>query len=354
MNTKTPHQKISVGALTLTIVSDGKAAPTEIQLVPSGRFKAKDGRPHEVPSKHWFIDAQTAAVVIALTEQSVNDLVIDYEHQTLLKEKNGRPAPAAGWFKKLEWRESGLWAVDVRWTPRAEQMILNGEYRYLSPVFNYDETTGQVLKMRMAAITNAPAVDGMQALATLTQEDFNRLIPQTKEKSMKTLLKRLGLDENATEDQAVAALTQLQQQASDNETKAKEAETKVAALTEQVDKPDPSKWVPVSVMQDLQTQVAALTEQNARGSVSKVVEDAIKEGKLLPAQKNWAISLGQINLVALTEYLDTAKPIAAFKGSQASADDSQKPSSQAALTEDQKALMKAFGNTQQDLDKYAS
>ena len=29
------------------------------------------------------------------------DLVIDYEHQTLFADKNGAPAPAAGWIKQL-------------------------------------------------------------------------------------------------------------------------------------------------------------------------------------------------------------------------------------------------------------
>lgn len=72
-----------------------------------GKFRATDGRPHDVP--HWFIDADLAAQIIAEFEARANRTVVDYEHQTLLAAQNGQPAPAAGWFGKLEWRESGLY-----------------------------------------------------------------------------------------------------------------------------------------------------------------------------------------------------------------------------------------------------
>jgi len=59
----------------------------------------------ELAAQH-LIDRVAAAAV---------DYVIDYHHQTLLAEKNGQPAPAAGWFDALEWREGdGLYAIDVR------------------------------------------------------------------------------------------------------------------------------------------------------------------------------------------------------------------------------------------------
>src|SRR5258708_27555760 len=75
----------------------------EIQLLPAGEFRAIDGRPAEVQA--WKLDRATAERLIAEFNAKKNDLVIDYEHQTLHAEDNGKPAPAAGWIKALEWRE---------------------------------------------------------------------------------------------------------------------------------------------------------------------------------------------------------------------------------------------------------
>ena len=46
-----------------------------------------------VPS--WRINA---AIASAVMERFNGPRVIDYEHQTLHKEANGQPAPAAGWI----------------------------------------------------------------------------------------------------------------------------------------------------------------------------------------------------------------------------------------------------------------
>lgn len=73
-----------------------------------GAFQSKDGRPASGTQGrigHWRLDASNAAAVIAARRNGEQDFVIDYEHQTLNKATNGQPAPAAGWFKGLEWRE---------------------------------------------------------------------------------------------------------------------------------------------------------------------------------------------------------------------------------------------------------
>jgi phage I-like protein len=80
--------------------------------------------------------------------------VIDYEHQTLNAATNGQPAPAAAWFSTLEWRDGdGLYATDVQWTERAAAMVAAGEYRFLSPVFCFDNH-GNVKALLHAALTN--------------------------------------------------------------------------------------------------------------------------------------------------------------------------------------------------------
>lgn len=136
---------------------------TQIQLTPSGRFRATDGRPSDAPS--WYIDAAIAQGLVSRVNGRTNPSVIDYEHQTLKADRNGQPAPAAGWIERIEWIPGKGVFGQVRWTQRARAAIEAGEYRYISPVLSYDKTTGQVRDLLMAAVTNVPAIDGMAAIA---------------------------------------------------------------------------------------------------------------------------------------------------------------------------------------------
>jgi len=142
-------------------------ADNEIRLIPAGLFSATDGRP--VGLSGWNLTPANATKIIRESALKKNDFVIDYEHQTLLTADNGQPAPAAGWFRRLEWREGvGLFAVDVRWTDRAAAMVKAHEYRYLSPVFGFDKKTGEINSLHSAAITNSPALDGLTDLMAAT------------------------------------------------------------------------------------------------------------------------------------------------------------------------------------------
>lgn len=153
----------SLGVAQVTLTAEVRSGGS-VQLLPFGNFRSVDGRPRNLPA--WRVDTGIAADVIARLRQRANDIVIDYEHQTHHAEENGRPAPAAGWFKRLEWREGiGLFATDVRWTAAASAMIHAGEYKYLSPVFSFDPRSGHVQEILSAGLTNSPALDGMVAVA---------------------------------------------------------------------------------------------------------------------------------------------------------------------------------------------
>lgn len=158
---------------TLPITAPAK----EFRLIPAGTFRAIDGRPYGLDGWHLYRDA--ALRIIRMAADRASDYVIDYEHQTLSVAKNGQAAPAAGWFKRLEWREGdGLFVTDARWTERAKAMIQVKEYRFISPVFTYD-ITGRVLDVLHAALTNNPALDGLTELAA-TRRLFN-VTPTTPE-----------------------------------------------------------------------------------------------------------------------------------------------------------------------------
>jgi len=301
------------------------AAGAEIQLLPAGSFRARDGRPHGLNA--WRIDATIAARLIAEAEARKTPYVIDYEHQSLEAAENGQPAPAAGWFKRLEWREAqGLYAMDVQWTERAKAYLQANEYRFLSPVFAYDKKTGDIQKLINAGLTNNPAIDGMAELLARAAARF-ALTPAplpagegnnaTETAMNETLRKLLGLPENPTDEQIAAAcatLTEKLGQAEQAGTELAALKTEVAAL--KTGKPDPAKYVPIEAVTELQTEFAALRAQLVTKEVDDLVEVALSEGKLLPALADWAKDLGKKDLAALKNYLAKAQPIAALKSTQ--------------------------------------
>lgn len=149
----------SYSVAALSAQPDGRVL---LQVTPAQDFTPADGRTMDVPA--WRMNSTIAARVIAAfsTQQPS---VIDYEHQTLHKEKNGQPAPAAGWIHALRWIEGkGLHAL-AELTEKARQQIKAGEYRYFSPVIQYSTKTGEVTKLLMGALTNNPAIHGMAAIS---------------------------------------------------------------------------------------------------------------------------------------------------------------------------------------------
>lgn len=92
-------------------------------------------------------------------------IVIDYEHESIVGEG---AAPAAGWVSEI-WVDGDSLYGRVDWTPRAEEMIDNDEYRYLSPVFDFEATdpeTGNPIGPQLVnvALTNMPFIEGMETV----------------------------------------------------------------------------------------------------------------------------------------------------------------------------------------------
>jgi hypothetical protein len=115
----------------------------------------------------FSLDRAGAESVMASFEKKGVDLAIDYEHQTFAAKDNGKPAPAAGWFKP-EARADGIWATNVKWTDPAAAMLKAKEYRYFSPTFRRD-SKNRILELRPMALTNDPASHGIEALVAASE-----------------------------------------------------------------------------------------------------------------------------------------------------------------------------------------
>lgn len=143
------------------VVLSGDKPMSTIQVAKVGSFKSKRYGKFNITEKH--VDDMVANLGRIGSEPPV-----DYHHLSMLA-ANPDQTLAAGWFKSLEKREDkSLWGT-VEWTPKAAQHIKDGELKYVSPVIVWetDSETGEGLgtSLMSAALTNYPFLKGMQAVS---------------------------------------------------------------------------------------------------------------------------------------------------------------------------------------------
>lgn len=343
------------------------------QLLPVGPFKARDGRPFDVPGGHWQLDKTIATTLINRAKALGQDILIDYDHQTLNVEKTGKEAPAAGWYNgdEIEWREGQGLFIKPRWTERAAALVAAKEYRFLSAVFPYD-AQGRPLELRMTAITNDPGVVGMQALAALSAQPIQPGQPATltKENSMNELLKKLlaklgiELTGDPTDEQLQKALTELDSlQASAKKAPELEAalsaeKTALAALKAQTTsvqqgaQVDLAQYVPVATYNALVTQVAALTAQVDTTDAATLIKEARTAGKVVAAEEEYLTAYAaQKGVAALKALLEPRPAIAALTASQTAAVTLPEKKGEAVLSAEDKYAADQLGISHEDFAK---
>jgi phage I-like protein len=293
------------------------APPEWVMLIPAGEFSGRDGRgPFRLAN---------AARVIAATEALglTAGVPIDYDHATDFAAPKGRPAPAAGWIRKLEERDGALWGC-VDWTPHGAKAITSREYRYISPVFQYSPD-GAVTRLLRAGLTNnpnlyltaisaraaavaAPHPEGSNAMDTLLQQ----------------LCEMLGLDDDASPDEVLAAVRALSEGArgDDDENDDPENDQDGARGDDGADDDDdgaadamragadPARYVAVAQFQRVLGELNQMRVERANERAERAVDDAIKAGKLIPAQRQWAISYCQADFKGFAAF--AARQPAAF------------------------------------------
>lgn len=322
--------------------------PTEIQLTPAGTFKAKDGRP--VGLNGWILNNENAQAVVQLANSQGDAFVIDYGHQTLYAKQNGQPAPAAGWFSHLEYRDGvGLFATQIDWTESAALAIQNKEYRYISPVLSFEPKTGVITKIHMAALTNNPALDSMKDLCALAADYFQQPT-EALSVDLDELLERLrylfNLPTLATIEEIKAQMDKAKALMDSAPTQTAAAssiltilESKTMPETKQ-ETVDLSTHVPVSAVLELQKEIAALNSKINQNAVNDLVKIGLSDGRITPALTDWAKGLSH---EALSAFLDKATPIAALSGTQTDgkAPEGEKPT----LSPEEIAVCSAMGLT---------
>lgn len=269
-------------------VTDGKA-PEWVEMIPPGPYvRGLDGR-------EWLFNVDSQQLVLSSFAGRGIDLPIDWEHATQHRAPKGEAAPASGWIKQLEIREGALW-VNVAWTPEADHQITTRQYRFISPVFDYVESTGQIVRLVSAGLTNTPNF----TMTALNQEGQ----PQefTTVKFPAALLALFGLAETATEDQVIAAAADLKQtaQAANRETN---------DITRFIPRADYDKAV--SRATNAEEQLATLQKAEHTKAVDAEIQGALATGKITPATAEYyrATCSEQAGLERFREFVKAAPSV---------------------------------------------
>lgn len=372
--------KYLLAVLNLAIAQAPTGLPSGYFLIfPEGdNICTGDGRPEDAAG--WVMLPQNGNKLADALNQSPKDMVIDYEHQTILSKSNGQPAPAAGWLKagKFVYVDGvGLCSSEYSYTKKAADYIAAEEYRYKSPVILYEEKTGVVTGLHSIAITNDPALNMLDelspaALAALSAQlnldaaFFNNPTQSTttgdttmNKELLALLCRMLGLAADASQEEIQTALTAQTQALStatgvefgkDNTTLAtlatkyteREAQH-TAALTAAKDEqtPDPAQYVPIAVLTAMQTQLATMAG-NQKSEADELITAALSDGRLLDAQKEWATQYAKQDLAGFKAYLSNTPKIAALTQKQTTTV-TDVPTGQAQLSADVADVAKQMG-----------
>lgn len=314
------------------------SAPTEFRVVPLGPFRAKDGRPHNLPG--WNLSHAAGQALLAALQNGADDFLIDFDHQTLHTKTTGQKAPAAGWVKRsdFELREDGIYALNVQWTDEAQADIAAKRYRYVSPVIAFDQKTGTVTAVLMAALVNYAAIDGLSDLAAAHFDLFNP--DEDTMKLKEALIVALGAAVDASDEDLINQIAALKNDAD-----------KVDALSAEIGtlkqaQKDTAQMVPLSVVTELQTQLAELSGEIVSGKVDKLIQANL--AKLpTPGLQAWA---AKQSFEALSAYLETAPEVAALIGMQTTSANVPK-TEVAALSSEELEVAKQMGISADELKK---
>jgi len=261
-------------------LAQGQTVPGEFQVFPLGPVEIQGGDP-------VMVDQAAIEEVIRKFRARGLDMVIDWEHQTEGGEFSSPDgvAPAAGWIKQLVNKGAqGLWAV-VEWTDRAREYLANREYRYFSPVFLVSKGDRKLVELLRVALTNAPRLNWIKPIVAKKPTAPDGATEEAME-FLKEVLKALGLPAEATKEQAMAEIAKLK--GTPQPVIAKSVISALGLAETATESEIVATIHAIKQRPDLTTEVAALKSRLAERDRDDLVAAAMKEGKITPAQKEWA------------------------------------------------------------------
>jgi len=330
-------------------------APREFQLLPQGEIDIEGEGPA-------LIDEESARLILQYQARRGNDMVIDYEHQSL----GDGEAPAAGWIKKMINKgKDGIWVV-VDWTKRASEYIANREYRFFSPVILVRPSDKRIVAVMNVALTNFPKINNLRPIISkleadrLLDIDIDRQQKGKEEKLMfEKLMELLGLTgpaDGGTEAKVEEAVQLLVNKVKsfDMIVACKEVleavGAKPEATKEEVVQIVASFKAPADVAKTLSLEVADLRKQLQEIKQGDLVQLALKEGKTSPEELDkWGRDLAlkspeQFKIIVLSRPAGSVIPIGGIPPAP--------PSRDGGMDEVQKSINKMMGIPDEVWKKY--
>jgi len=273
----------------------GETPPEWITIFPKvGRIDTRDGRSYDVD----------AAALIARFKSDGVDVPIDVNHSTHHAARTGARADAVGWIKELRVEGGatsgsaarnigGALQGKVEWLDEGKSLLAAKSYRFVSPDF-FHTPEGVTTWLRSVALVTAPALGGQKALAAASSQQ---------ESTMDKLAAALGVTAGANETALLAALG--------------------------------AGFVPKKNHDELVAQLAAsekklkdIEDANRQARVDALIEGALKDKKILPAEKDH-----YAQLCATDSGFDSVKALLAAKSpalTKSRLDDKKEPDGDAA------------------------
>ena len=284
---------------------------SRVLIAPWGQVHSSNG--------DFVLDRQAAEMVVQAFEAHGTDLPIDYEHQSLggkYSSPNGQ-APAAGWIRSLEVEypknmatnvqvnmesdgvpEPGLYA-QVEWTAAAQAKVAAKEYRYLSPVVIVRKRDRRMVALHSAALTNKPAIVGMRPIVNSLGRDV--ATGATAETPAETVTEASADACEIVETREV--VTNTREQGMDDEAMMV-LRTRLGVEESMEDS---------AVLVAAEQRIAELEDAMKRHAAEGRIQEAVRTGKLVAAQREWAMTLALRDSSAFEEWLATA-PVVVVPG----------------------------------------
>ncbi len=283
---------------------DGQV-PEWVQLLPAGQFSGRDGR------GPWLADIPAILSAFMADQSGGIEPVFDYDHQTMLVQQTGQKAPAAGWIKAMEERGGAIWAR-VEWTAAAADQIGKKEYRYMSPVFDFDPT-GRVVFIVSVALSNIPNL----FLRALNTTHGGTIVELAK------LLELLGLPADADAAAAVKAIKALVTAKKENQTAANSLRQAVGAADDATLQTVANSVLTGFVPKAEYERVANALAQHEAGAkdseIDQMLDEAIKAGKIAPASRSYFRAQCAADMSSFRQFVAGAPVIAAAADAQRAA-----------------------------------
>lgn len=323
----------------------GEEPPSEFLLFPEGKVSLEG-------IGDAYLTEASAKEIIGDFVRRGNDMVIDYEHQTM----TDGIAPAAGWIKTLSFKAGEGLRAAVEWTARAKEYLKAREYRYFSPVFLVRAKDNLIVKLMNVALTNQPRINRLAPIVAKMDATVNAT---AKEEEMIAKIRNiLGLAADAAEENVVQAVEAVVAKAAGPPPVAcKEVleaiGAKEGAPKEEVLRMVASLKAPNDAAIALSHEVASLKKWKAEKEQEDLIQIALKEGKTSPEElEKWGKKLAlenpeQFRLIVLSRPAGSVIPVEGIRVA-------AKGGAEHGLDDTQRMINKMCGVSDETFKKYAA